>query len=203
MNTEQIKISNASKILRFGFLFLLVLVLIFFSGFYPVALVGRQIILASDFYSNLEAAKKFYESQKINEESNKINWKSKESNILEVDIKTAVFQNLIEDRILINESNQIPDLKKRVNENLAEIISQVSNDLTNEGLANLYGWDIRTFKKRVLEPEARRKVFFEGFARQGKDFNSWFNEAKYSADVKILLPSFYWDSSRGRVQIRK
>lgn len=178
----------------------LIAALIFFSGFYPVALVDRQIVLASDFYSNLAAAKKFYESQKIYAGAGAADWGSPELESLEKDIRSAVLQNLIEDRILIAQSGQVPGLKGLLAGNLSQILSQVSGDLTNEGLANLYGWDIRTFKKRVLEPEARRKTFFESFARQSRDFNEWFNNAKRSARVKIWISGFGWDSSKGRVE---
>ncbi len=178
----------------------LIAALVFFSGFYPVALVNRRVILASDFYSNLAAAKKFYESQKLYSNSGAADWESPELEPLEKDIKSAVLQNLVEDRILIGGSGQVPGLKGLLAENLSQILSQVSGDLTNEGLAILYGWDIRTFKKRVLEPEARRKTFFESFARQGKDFNEWFNGAKREARVKILFSGFVWNPDKGQVE---
>jgi len=192
-----------SPILQILFTIGLIAALIFFSGFYPVALVNRRVILASDFYSNLAAAKKFYDSQKLYSNSSAADWESPELKLLEKDIQSAVLQNLVEDRILINKSGQVSGLKGLLFENLNQILSQVSGDLTNEGLANLYGWDIRTFKKVVLEPEARRKTFIEGFARQGRDFNEWFSREKRGANVKILLNGFVWNQNRGQVESKR
>lgn len=189
-----------TRIFQVILVILLLAALIFFSGFYPVAFVGRRVILASDFYTNLAAAKKFYESQKVSYGAGEVAWTDEKFLDLEENIKSAVLQNLIEDKILVSRPGEIPDVKSRLNENLNRILGQVSADLTNEGLANLYGWDVRTFKKRVLQPEARRKTFVEGFARQGRDFNEWFNGEKQGAKVKILLRGFAWNQNRGQVE---
>ena len=161
-----------------------------FSGNYPVVIINRSFITAKNFNEDFSASLNYYEqNQKIYGGDSQL----LQSEEIRNEIKKTLLTSLIED-ILIDE-----ELRKEVkSEDLARLvinkISDVKQGENAEKAAKiLYGFPYDIFKKKVLEPMAKREILESRFYLNNKNIDEYLEEIKSKTKIIILLPEFDWN----------
>src|SRR3989344_4826562 len=161
-----------------------------FSGNYPVVIINRSFITAKNFNEDFSASLNYYEqNQKIYGGDSQL----LQSEEIRNEIKRALLTSLIED-ILIDEElkkdMESEDLKRLV----INKISDVKQGENAEKAAKiLYGFSYDIFKKKVLEPMAKREILESRFYLNNKNIDEYLEEIKSKTKIIILLPEFDWN----------
>lgn len=146
-------------------------------GFYPVAAVNGQVVLAKD----LRAALKFAEET---EERFRTTYGGEIRSMEER--KNEVWQTFIEDILVRRELASL--IKPEVlNPLLAEKISAVESAEFELAAETLYGATAEAAREFVVLPQAERDILRGRFLLQGADFEEWLKNAKQDARVVTFL----------------
>ena len=164
--------------------------LVWILGYYPIVFIkpaesgwfGWRPIFAKSLNTNYEIALNFYKSQlKGNQTFN--------SSSTQDEIKRAVLQSLIEDKIIETEINRkigASEFKKLIDEKLNKL--DLSIDKIKEGAKLLYGVSVEQLKNTVLTEQAKREIAADIFSSPDKNFNNWLEEKFVAAKKVILIP---------------
>ncbi len=153
-------------------------------GFYPIAIMNGEIVLARDYYQIVNSGYVFYTSALATYQ--KVKLSVPDANKLYQDITKASFDKLIEQKLIDKEfllRNGISG-KALVDKTLLSI----KNDNLKEPVAKLYGLTLPEFKKIILEPQAKRELLIEDFKVRQENFNDWLNNAKNNVRLRVLIP---------------
>ncbi len=132
---------------------LIVLVLVstlYFTGFYPAALVNGKIIILKSWKENIKAVKQFHEKQYD------IDFDTQEGQLQEGLIKKDVLERMIEDKLVsqLAQDYQIEISNENVNEEVEKVIEETGDkEQVLKTLDLLYGWDLEDFKREVVSPQ--------------------------------------------------
>jgi len=178
-------------------------VYIYISSFpiFVVAKINNQKIYLSDYKKRLDAAVYFYNLQKKNMEKNMLKINSKQDDEYKKNLKTIILQNMIEDKIIDYELNNVFNVS-----NLEEVINQKINEALKEknivdDIKFLYNLNLEDFKKILLEPVALREILNIELEKQNiQNFDYWFLKTKQKYDVKIYLNNVKWNKEKGIVE---
>lgn len=185
-----------NKIKKYLLIILGVIILItggwfIFDGIYPIAFVGFKSISAKDFNKNYNASLNYYKKA--------LETYSHDSKTLEADeskkeIKRAVLDNLIES-VLIEEELKNELASKDFNILVEKKMSEISEtQIVDKAVETLYGFSYAEFRKRVLEPQAKREIFEGRIALKGENFSDKLTEMKKAARVKIFISGLEWEN---------
>ncbi|MDD5430781.1 MAG: hypothetical protein PHP03_00955 [Candidatus Pacebacteria bacterium] len=157
------------------------------QGYYPVAIVGSDIISAAAVKKNGDVALRYFHAL------NTINGSSEDLNTPEVlkEIKRGMISQLIEDNIIYDKAKELvgKDLSGIADKKVNDVLSQAgAKDMAEE----VYGISLGDFSRYVLYPQAYREIVEDRIFLGGGDFNAWLSEAKKNSKVTILLSSFAW-----------
>lgn len=194
--TEDIIVMMKSQYILFA-----ILLTVFFvggGGFYPVARVNSDFVWAFNFNRNLAAAEKFYQ---VNQSRSVFGWQDLNP-ALRRNISMAVLQNLIEEKIILESGKNIPDFRSSFSLKARQISAEVEAEVLDQNIGAIYGWDMETFKKRIIDPEARREVLVGFISSQGWNFDQWFLKKKQEAKIRIFRSDLGWDAVQGRVVLK-
>ncbi|MFA4827490.1 MAG: hypothetical protein WC596_04575, partial [Candidatus Shapirobacteria bacterium] len=163
-------------------LIIVVTIIAWITGYYPIAFVNWQPVFAKSLDTNYAVALSFYKSQLKNNQV--FNSSSTQS-----EIKRAVLISLIEDKIIDREVIKKigeNDFKKKITEKLNEI--DLSSDKTKEGAKLIYGLSIEQLKEIVLTEQVKREIAEGLFSSPDKNFNNWLGEKFKSSKIIVLIP---------------
>lgn len=157
-------------------------------GYYPVAMVGGNLITANHFETEYVVAYHYYaRAAIINQDVDP------DSREFKRELRRAVMDNLIEQSLIRQ------DLDQRIGEDLPDIIenkiiSAQRSDLKTieENAKALYGLNLADFKSLVLVPQARREILQGRLFLEKQDYDKWLQGARKKATVFIITPEFYW-----------
>ena len=182
--------SKKSFILIVLFIILLIFGAVIWKKSYPIILVGSNIITAKNFNEDFSASLNYYEqNQKIYGGDSQL-LQSKE---IRDEIKRALLTSLIED-ILINK-----ELRKEVkSEDLARLVINKIGDIKQGENAEkaakiLYGFSYDIFKKKILEPMAKKEILEGRLYLNDKNIDEYLEKIKSKTKIIILLPEFDWN----------
>ena len=153
-------------------------------GFYPIALINGEIVLARDYYQIVNSGYVFYTSALATYQ--KVKLSVPDANKLYQDIVKASFDKLIEQKLIDQEFS----LRKGalVKDLVDKTLSSIKNGNLKEPVAKLYGLTMPEFKKIILEPQAKRELLIEDFKAHQENFNDWLSSAKANVNLRILMP---------------
>jgi len=108
------------------------------------------------------------------------------------EIKRAVIEKLIEDKIVYAEA------KKQAGKDLEEIADKkISDALTNkdiqEAVTAILGSDLDYYIEKELRPMAYREIVEGRMLLNNENFGEWLENAKNNSSVFVLLPGYSWD----------
>lgn len=161
-----------------------------FFGYYPVAFVGIKPIFAGDYNKNFLTSLNYYEKALKIYANDSQALKADEAKI---EIKRAVLDNLIEN-ILIEK-----ELKKEIKQGdldalIEKKINEIPKDrITDEAIESLYRFSFGEFRKRVLEPQAKKEILENRMFLAEIDFNEKMKNARAQAKVAVFLTGFEWN----------
>ncbi|MBI2024584.1 MAG: SurA N-terminal domain-containing protein [Candidatus Harrisonbacteria bacterium] len=160
------------------------------SGYYPVAIVNSQIIIARSLDREFIVAYQYY--SRILAEQNGINVKS---NNFKKELRRASLQDIIEKTLIRQELN------KQIGGQLSVLIQERLNnsgDLSKieEAAKLLYGLELAEFEKLILVPRAEREILENQFSSEGKILEEWLAETAKNASVILLTPEFNWNKGK-------
>src|SRR3989344_5267046 len=139
-----------------------------FSGNYPVVIINRSFITAKNFNEDFSASLNYYEqNQKIYGGDSQL----LQSEELRKEVKSEDLARLV--------INKISDVKQGEN--------------TEKAAKILYGFSYDIFKKKVLEPMAKREILESRFYLNNKNIDEYLEEIKSKTKIIILLPEFDWN----------
>ena len=158
------------------------------SGYYPIALVNGNLIIARTFLNDYIAVSSYYDNLvKANQlASSSIPALSRE------DIQKSVMAGLIENA-LIRKGAQ-----KEIGSDLSRLVDEKINQVTNtpgieKTVLALYGLNFNDFKKEILAPQAERDVLTGSLFLKGEKIEDWLAAAKKSGRIMIFSGKFYWN----------
>lgn len=172
-------------------IFLTLILVIGYTGFYPIVIVNGDWITARKFRLHLSAAEN-YESQK--QSTSTIN-----SVLKDKDIVVSVLEGLIEAQFIekgarLEFADRLGSLKTQ---RLNDFLSQKAV-MEEEG--KKYGFNLDQFKKEILEPQVTRDLFSGRLFLKSMRLEDWLLEQKKTGSVTLLSQVFYWDGRE--VQVR-
>ncbi|MDO8430213.1 MAG: hypothetical protein Q7S73_02500 [bacterium] len=160
------------------------------NGFYPVAAVNFDFVLARDAQKNYSAAYKYFQNALLVYGSDPAKLETKES---QFELRRSTLEKLILDRLVYDE------LKRRMGKREFQPIAETkieqflkSNANTEEAAKKIYGLNLSDFKDRVLLPQAYQEILEGRMFLNKENFNEWINKEKSSASIIILLSDFEW-----------
>jgi len=171
-------------------LIIVVMIIAWITGYYPVAFVkpadsgwlGWRLVFAKTLDANYSIALNFYKSQlKGNQALNLSD--------VQDEIKRAVLQSLIESKIIESEINKkigTSEFKKQIDEKLNKF--DLNTDKIKEGAKLLYGLSVEQLKNTVLTEQAKREIAASLFGSPDKNFNDWLSEKFKSSKIIVLIP---------------
>lgn len=165
------------------------------AGYYPVAVVGGDIILAGELREEYSAALYYYANSPFTGQRPDVT-----GGDFQKELRRAVLQELIEKSLVVK------GLAARAGdeaENLVDRKIQEQNiDVQTLGDAAraLYGITAADFVRLALVPRAQREVLESRLFLENKKLDDWLKEAAESATVFIITPEFYWKD--GMVALR-
>ena len=152
------------------------------QGYYPVAFVNWRPVFAKTLDANYSIALNFYKSQlKGNQAFNLPD--------IQDEIRRAVLQSLIEDKIIDSEINKKigkSEFEKQIDEKLNKF--DLNTDKIKEGAKLLYGLSVEQLKNTVLTAQAKREIAAELFGSPDKNFDDWLGEKFKSSKIIVLIP---------------
>ena len=170
-----------------------VIVVMALQGYWPVAFVNSSPIFDYQFKGAYAVAYNYYLSSLKAAKEDPVILKSEE---IQKEIRQTVFESLIEQKLiraeLANEikSKDLADmLERKINSG-----GPIDSENFKKGVELLYGVSADEFKNIVLIPQAESEIFEGRLILQNKNMDDWINEKVSKADVKIVMPGFYWSS---------
>ncbi|MEK7635606.1 MAG: hypothetical protein AAB405_00785 [Patescibacteria group bacterium] len=161
-----------------------------FSRNYPVVMIGWEIITMKNFNENFSASLNYYEqAQRVYGGDSQL----LQSEEIKNEIKSALLTSLIEDVLIDKELKKdikSADLEKLVNNKISDI-NQEKN--AEEAAKILYGFSYDIFKKKILEPMAKKEIFEGRLYLNNKNIDEYLKEIKEKTKVIVLLPEFDWN----------
>lgn len=185
---KEIKLSTLLLSLSILFLGYILVVLVMFYGFgarniytekvlkflpFPAAIVGPiNYISISEVEKDLEAVKRFYENQDFSELGYRVDFTTEDGKkrllIKERKLLNKLIENKVMEIVAKEKGIKIEDeiLSKEVDEKIEQYgtVSDVS-----ENLKNLYGWDLNTFKERVVRPDMLKESLTKNMKDNDKE----------------------------------
>ncbi|MFA6048293.1 MAG: peptidylprolyl isomerase [Parcubacteria group bacterium] len=140
---------------------------------YPAAIADNKIISVSSLDKNLEAARKFYESQDFSDVGMRIDFSTPDGKKRLKIKERRILTKMIEDAIIEKEANRrgIKLTDKDVANEVSQKIEQYgSRDLLTENMKNLYGWDIKDFEENIVKPDMYARKLYENMRANDDGF---------------------------------
>lgn len=161
-------------------------VLLVRAGYYPVALVGGDFLLARDFWSQYRASRTYYENSRT--------MYGATSTVAVADMERAVLDAMIEEALIR------AGVRREVGADVDHLISaRVDSFLTDADLVRAadvaYGVNAQELRTIVLVPQAEREILTGKLFLRGEKFQDWLQEAKRNERVMMLAPGFGWNGS--------
>ncbi len=140
---------------------------------FPVAIIGNVdvVITSSDLISNVDAVRKFYESQDYAKLGLRVDFSTDEGKKRLKVKEKDIFDKLIEDKIvkkLASERGIIvttADAQKSIEEKIAQAGNKKSLELS---LESLYGWSIEEFRNKVVVYQMNVAELFDWYKENTK-----------------------------------
>lgn len=153
------------------------------NGYFPVASVNGDFISYSTIKENVEVSRRIYSQSQVGasaemdtlfsrRNSKELEMKSLESLIINIIVKAAATKE------------SLAKVQQEISENFKD------NANTANSVKTIYGWDIATFKKKILEPQALWNVLR---SEKGDKFEEWLKDEKNKAGVRIIFLPFQWE----------
>ncbi len=158
------------------------------NGFFPLARVNGRFISLKTVEENVALAQHLYEQGLIEQTSemtpNLFVGASGElfEEALESLIINTVIRSRVDKSLLIKAASRIETELAQADANLAANIK------------TFYGWDLKRFRERVLEPRAIEEVLREDLGDER--YESWLNDALAGARVQIWFAPYEWQSGK-------
>lgn len=165
--------------------------ILYFTGFYPVALVGSSPIMYSTWRKSAEAARRFTIAE-VASRNQTIDLSKLENTELVQEIGKGSLTFLIEDSILRQSGEKLIVEFERLSLNKMQEAIGVGGDLKTAA-KTVYNLSFEDFKTLVLLPQARRDAAKELLQESQRDFDEWFAGEKKKIKVRLFLVPFSWN----------
>lgn len=140
---------------------------------FPVAIIGNvnAVITSSELISNVDAVRKFYESQDYSKLGLRVDFSTAEGKKRLKIKEKDVFDKLIEDKIIERLANErgivvtTADGQKSIEEKIAQSGDRKALELS---LESLYGWSINEFRDKVVIYQMYINKLFKWYAENTK-----------------------------------
>jgi|SRR3989344_1666127 len=146
------------------------------NSYLPVARVEGALLWFKTVEENAVAAGRLQESGLA-----AVQVESDEAELFKKAFESLIINTAVKSRA---SSNARGEAEKTVSDYLVA----AEGDLTASVKA-VYGWDMETFKKRVLEPAALEEALLK---EHGEKYKEWFGNVRESAKVNIWFLPFEW-----------
>lgn len=165
------------------------------TGFYPVAIVDGSPIFFRDWEKARDAATHFINMQLVAAGDDPIDFSLFDNNELWAQVQRDTLTTLIEQKIISQEGvKSIDGFTTLVFQEYSRAVN--SEEDIERGGKLLYGLEFDDFRTIILIPQAQRDVVAYELKRQGREFDSWFAEAKKKKNVSLYFVPFEWDGER-------
>lgn len=165
------------------------------NGFYPVAIVNFRVITARELNKNYDAAYRYFQNALI---FNGRNPQAMEDPKTKLEIHRGALEKLIVNELIYGElvrRLRKSDFNAVANNKIDQYLKSIPEKDLQTAALNLYGLTRDEFRARVLLPQAYQEVLQGRMELNNENFDQWFNSAKRSVAVVILLPKLEWDGA--------
>jgi hypothetical protein len=158
-------------------------------GYYPIALIGGDIVSAREFFMHYESAVVY--------STNLVSTYGQSSSVAAPPVETlelqaSVLEQLIEDVFI--EQELLREMGKDEMNRLVEAkVGKYDSDARLRRAAPaLFGVGFDVLRQRLLMPRARREILTGRLFLKGEDFNAWLSRQKRERRVLIFSGALDW-----------
>jgi hypothetical protein len=160
------------------------------NGYFPVARVNSKFVSYKTIKENVEVSRRIYKqgqagaSEELDNLFSPRNYRELEKKSLE----SLIINMVVKD--------------SATKESLAKVDYEISTNFKNSAntansVKTIYGWDMATFKKKILEPQALWNILR---SEKGSGFEEWLRAEKNEASVKIMFLPFKWEEGELKIK---
>ena len=177
------------RIMSIGIGVIAVVVILFAFGFFPAALIGRDIILYHDFSTTAQALEQYQNTSK------KAAGESQLSASEVSDLRKSVLENMIATVILeqyMRRENTYDTYAKNARELIASALKSTNAATLPKATDKLYGLGVEDFQQKILFPQALQDALRQGIEKDGKNFADIVSEELRKPAVRTFVVPWYW-----------
>lgn len=153
------------------------------NGYFPVASVNGEVISYRTVKDNAEVSRRVY-TQGLAGSSPEMDALFSRAGSKEL-IKSSL-ESLIANTII--KKTISPEIQSRADQEIKDNFKETAS--VANSVKNIYGWDIQTYKNRILEPQALLNVLSQ---EKGDGFDDWLKAEKTKTEVKIWFLPYRWE----------
>jgi hypothetical protein len=159
------------------------------AGYYPVALVDGDFLLARDLWSQYHVVRTYDEhARALSGATSTVSRAALERAVLGVMIETALVHRAIRAEVGV-------EAERLVAERADGFLGDA--ELLQAARA-VYGTDAVAFRRMVLVPQAEREMLTGMLFLRGTRWEDWLEKAKREARVRIFAPGLRWEGGEVR-----
>lgn len=162
------------------------------KGYYPVAIVEGHWISAREWIRMQEGILQSIASQTASAGDPAINFTSKEGRALVEEVRKNSLILLIEDAIVEEKGGAVVgDFTNHIKQKADEALKGRGN--IAQAVQAAYGFTMEEFNRFIVLPQSRRDAIEERLNEKGEEFETWLEQAKSDARVRLLFVPFGWN----------
>lgn len=183
-----------SKIITAGIVFITIVGVIIYAGFFPIASINSDWLWYRDLTKSIRAIEQLQRTSSGAGLPSLVGTTTL-SALGTSDIQRGVLEELIREKIIAQELERVDssrDWNDRVARDVEGLLSGKNRGVLEEATRELYYLDFKDFKKLVLAPQIREELLRKELELRAKDPEAWLEAAFKNARVKIYFLDYEW-----------
>lgn len=185
-----------SKIIIASIIFVVIVGVIIYAGFFPIASVNGDLIWYRDMTKSASAIKQLQRTSS-GADLPSLAGTTTLSALGASDIERGVLEELMYEKIIAQELARVDSSQnwdKRVAQDTEGLLAGRDKAVLSEATRALYRLDLEDFEKLVLAPQVREDLLRKELALRAKDPEEWLKNAFQNARVKIYFFGYEWQN---------
>lgn len=170
---------------------LLIGVIVWIFGFFPVARVNGEFMLYRTYHERVNALERFETKNRLVAGSESLTPAEQK------EIRKLILQNFIAEYIFrqyVEEHTALLGLKESADAVVAGTLKEADPNVLPQATKELYGWSVDEFVENVLFPQALQNELQKAIESDGVSFDEFAKTQLTNAEVKVYLVPWKWEN---------